>query len=63
MMNDRSLYDQLLIVHDLANKNRQPDAADWIMQNGIKPIQEKMLTSTHIDYETLDIHNGTRPLV
>lgn len=37
----RSTYDQMFAVYDLANANGHYDAADWIMANYIKPIQEK----------------------
>lgn len=37
----RSLYDQLLAVQQLANANGHYAAADWILQNGIRPIQQK----------------------
>ena len=42
-MNDqRSLYEQLLSVFQLANENGHYDAADWIMAQSIKPIQDRM---------------------
>ena len=37
----RSLYDQLLSVYQLANNNGHYDAADWILNNGVKPTQAK----------------------
>jgi hypothetical protein len=35
----RSLYEQLLALYDLANRNGLYDAADWVMNTGIKPVQ------------------------
>jgi hypothetical protein len=76
-MNDqRSLYEQLLSVHQLANAAGHYDAADWIMEQGIKPIQEseEKSKSEHVctfpcetcaskDPNYLKKHNGAKFLL
>jgi hypothetical protein len=44
----RSLYDQLVSVRQLATAAGHYDAADWIFENGIKPIQESEAKAEHV---------------
>jgi hypothetical protein len=44
----RSTYEQLLAVYQLANDNGHYDAADWILNNGIKPVQESEAKAEHV---------------
>jgi hypothetical protein len=48
----RSLYDRLLSVYQLANINGHYDAADRILNDCIKPIQAKEQRSKRIEART-----------
>ena len=48
----RSLYEQFLSVDQLANINGHYDAADRILNDGIKPIQAKEQRSKRIEART-----------
>ena len=55
-MNDqRSLYEQLLSLLALANKAGHYDAAEWLLQQGIRPIQESEKRASAMKTERADV--------
>lgn len=53
----RSLYDQLVSLKQLATKNGHYDAADWLDTNGIKPIEASVAGQKIAAKPPLDANN------